>query len=125
MTPEEEEQFKQSSKCWMCEKPFDENKVRDRDHLTGKYRGAACNTGILNQDKSNFVAMFFHNFRGYDCHFEFEDPFNKSTSIGIENSTVSEMYGKQFFSTNKMPKILIQIHPDSSRLLSSSLKKIS
>ena len=55
----EEEQFKQSSECCLCEKPL-EAKVRDHDHLTGKYRGAACNKCKFNcsQDTSNFVLVF-------------------------------------------------------------------
>ena len=48
MTPEEEESFQQPSICWLCEQalrenPLGEDTVRDHDHLTGKYRGAAHN----------------------------------------------------------------------------------
>ena len=43
MTPEEEESFQQSTICWLCENPFGDDTVRDHDHLTGKYRGAAHN----------------------------------------------------------------------------------
>ena len=43
MTPEEEESFQQSTICWLCENPLGEDTVRDHDHLTGKYRGAAHN----------------------------------------------------------------------------------
>ena len=43
MSPEEQEQFEQSTICWICENPFGDaqsassEKVRDHDHLTGKY----------------------------------------------------------------------------------------
>ena len=37
ITPEEEESFQQSKVCWLCENPLGEDKVRDHDHLTGKY----------------------------------------------------------------------------------------
>ena len=47
ITPEEEEQVKQSTECWLCEKPFVDNdhttEVRYHDHLTDKYLGATCN----------------------------------------------------------------------------------
>ena len=61
ITPEEHQSFQQSKVCWLCEQALRENplgedeatheatheatreathKVRDHDHLTGKYRGA-------------------------------------------------------------------------------------
>ena len=57
MTPEEEESFQQSKVCWLCEQalrenPLGEDTVRDHDHLTGKYRGAAHNRCNLNCKKS-------------------------------------------------------------------------
>ena len=49
-------------------------KVRDHDHLTGKYRGPAHNKCNLNcrKEKQMFVPVYFHNFSGYDCHLFFE-----------------------------------------------------
>ena len=52
MTPEDEESFQQSTICWLCENPLDEDTVRDHDHLTGKYRGAAHNRDNLYCKKS-------------------------------------------------------------------------
>ena len=51
MSVEDEERFKSSNKCWICCKLFDigDNKVRDHDHITGKYRGSAhwsCNINL-------------------------------------------------------------------------------
>ena len=43
-------------------------KVRDHDHLTGKFRGAAHNRCNLRMKKSYKIPVFFHNFRGYDSH---------------------------------------------------------
>jgi hypothetical protein len=43
-------------------------KVRDHDHVTGEFRGAAhsyCNLKMRQQAK---IPVFFHNFRGYDSH---------------------------------------------------------
>ena len=75
ITPEEEESFKLAEECWLCEEPFTEDKVRDHDHLTGKYRGAAHNIcNIQSQQRSSsFVPIFFHNFSGYDCHPIFQE----------------------------------------------------
>ena len=39
----EEERFKSSSSCWICDNLFDvgNEKVRDNYHITGKYRDTA------------------------------------------------------------------------------------
>ena len=62
ITPQEEESFQLAEECWFCENPLDDTKVRDHDHLTGKYRGAAHNICIINvkQKSSSFVPIFFH-----------------------------------------------------------------
>ena len=52
ITPEEEESFQFTEECWLCESPLGGDKVRDHDHLTGKYRGAAHNRCNLNCKKS-------------------------------------------------------------------------
>ena len=66
ITPQEEESFQLAEECWLCEIPFDDTKVRDHDHLTGKYRRAAHNICNINckQRSSSFVPIFFHNFSG-------------------------------------------------------------
>ena len=61
ITPEEEESFQQSKVCWLCERELHGDtegalqKVRDHDHLTGKYRGAAHNRCNLNCKKGKFI----------------------------------------------------------------------
>ena len=73
ITPEEEESFQQSKVCWMCENPLGDGeatpeatceatreatqKVRDHDHLTGKYRGAAHNRCNLNCKKREVLLL--------------------------------------------------------------------
>ena len=65
MTPGEEEQFEQSTICWLRENPLGDTqsasgeKIRDHDHLTGKNRGAAHNICNINykQKSSSFVPI--------------------------------------------------------------------
>ena len=121
MSQEEEVQFEQAEECWLCENPLDDTKVRDHDHLTGKYRGAANNICNINckQRSSSFIPIFFHNFSGYDCHLIFEE-------------LLTEAYNQNYNPTI-IPKSLenyvrVQVgclrFLDSYRFLSSSLGKL-
>ena len=69
ITPEEEEQFKQASNCWICGNLLNlKDRVRDHCHFTGRYRGAAHNRCNLQYSKPNNISVFFHNLTGYDSH---------------------------------------------------------
>ena len=131
MSQEEEVQFEQAEECWLCEQPFTEDtalqaellryKVRDHDHLTGKYRGAAHNICYINckQRSSSFVPIFFHNFSGYDCHLIFEELLIQAFEKGYEPKIIPKSMENY---------VSIQVgclrFPDSYRFLSSSLEKL-
>ena len=80
--------------CWLCEKEFKprdlkENPiVKDHCHLTGKVRGLAHNSCILNTRKAHtsFLPILFHNFSGYDCHLIFEKLVNMATKKKSEKN---------------------------------------
>ena len=51
MSVEDERRFQSSNKCWICNNLFtaEDIKVRDHDHITGKYRGSvhwSCNVVV-------------------------------------------------------------------------------
>ena len=51
MSVEDEKRFQSSNKCWICSKSFtnEDKKVRDHDHITGRYRGSPhsdCNINL-------------------------------------------------------------------------------
>ena len=69
--------------CYVCNGPFTTKrteqqsersvvtalaKVRDHDHITGEYRGAAHSKCNLQLRRTYKIPVFFHNFRGYDSH---------------------------------------------------------
>ena len=61
--------------CLFCADPLlvpnFKDSVRDHDHMTGKYRGAAhneCNFKLKLNPKTIRIPVFFHNLKGYDGH---------------------------------------------------------
>ena len=107
--------------CHICHKPFNTNhadKVRDNEHVTGKYRGAAhkwCNIRLRRTCK---IPVFFHNFRGYDSHFitlalkDFE---------GVEIRVIGQ--GMEKYLTLSLGKYLV--FKDSLQFLGSSLATLA
>ena len=73
-TIEDEIDFREAKKCWICGKNFsfmekyEEKVVRDHCHYTGKYRGAAHNSCNLRLRRTKRIPVIFHNFTGYDNH---------------------------------------------------------
>ena len=139
MSEQNEIDFKNSDVCWLCDKMFikclnQENceqynceckKVKDHDHLTGLYRGAAhknCNLQTK-QKKSNFVPVFFHNFSGYDCHLIFEQLINTAIEIGFEKEDI-KIIPKSMENYISL-KIGCLRFLDSYRFLQSSLQKLA
>ena len=61
--------------CLFCAEPLlvsnFKDSVRDHDHMTGKYRGAAhneCNFKLKLNPKTMPIPVFFHNLKNYDGH---------------------------------------------------------
>ena len=73
LTQLQEFMFKEATFCYVCGDAFVNDdrslqKVRDHDHVSGEYRGAAhskCNLKLRQQRK---IPVFLHCFRGYDSH---------------------------------------------------------
>ena len=73
LTRAQEEAFDRATECYLCRHPFTPgerkgDKVRDHDHLTGKFLGAAHNLCNIKRPVVYQIPVFFHNFRGYDSH---------------------------------------------------------
>ena len=69
MTEKTHEEFKNSTKYWICKKGYEEGevKVNDHDHITGKHCGSKhqeCNL--------NLSLIIFQNLQNYDLHHVFQ-----------------------------------------------------
>ena len=74
MTEENEQEFKKTKECHICDKKYTQKDIRVRDHchITGKYRGSAhqeCNLKLRINPKEIKIPVILHNLRGYDSHF--------------------------------------------------------
>ena len=70
MSAKDEKRFQSSNKCWICNKLFveEDNKVRDHDHVTGKYRGSVHWSCNINLKLTIRVPSISHNLKGYGSH---------------------------------------------------------
>ena len=123
ITPAEEQVFQSTQICHICEKVIDNacDKVRDHDHLTGAYRGAAhnvCNLSYTyakdnkNKYQSFIIPVVFHNLRGYDGHILMAEigkykwkrlsciPNNQERYIAVQLGTLRFIDSFQFMSSS-------------------------
>jgi len=101
MTAEDELDFQNSTRCYICEKEYSDrdnyiikkgktieiknHPVRDHCHITGKYRGSAhncCNLQLRIDPEKLKIPIVFHNHKGYDSHFIIKK-LEKNTNISV------------------------------------------
>ena len=70
MTKEDNENFKNSTKCWISDNYYLDNEVKVRGHclITGKYRGSAHSDCTINLTLNRKIPVVFHNLINYDSH---------------------------------------------------------
>ena len=63
MTKKDNEDFKNSTKCWICNHVYVEGnvKVRDHFHITGKYRCSVHRDYNINVNLICKIPITFHN----------------------------------------------------------------
>ena len=68
-TPEMLAAYENATTCYMCDKPFCFDKVKDHDHLSGEYLGAAHNRcNLLRVEVKDRIVGYAHNANAYDTH---------------------------------------------------------
>ena len=118
ITKEDNEDFEDSTKCWICDNSYIDNdvKVKDHFHFNEKYRVSAHRDCNINVKLSHKVSVIFHKLKIYDSYLIMQElgKFNlriNVTSNGFENCM-------SFSINNKFSYI------DSFQFLSSSLDSL-
>ena len=139
MTATDEMNFRDAMQCHICSGILGDDRVRDHDHVNGKYRGAAhnaCNIkytfkkakrtkkrGTEVSDGKKGVRITFrlpviaHNMKGYDSHFILQ--FAGATKLKMGNPIAQTLDKYMTFSIGRC-KFL-----DSMQFLNSSLEKLA
>ena len=85
LTKEDKEDFKNSTKCWICDNNYLDNdvKVRDHCHITEKYRGYAHRDCNINLKLNHKIPVLFHNLENYDSYLIMQVPgiFNLKINV--------------------------------------------
>lgn len=73
LTDDDIKNYTEANCCHICKEKIDVQnvdncKVRDHDHITGKYRGAAHKKCNLTYRFNTKFPVYFHNLKGYDSH---------------------------------------------------------
>ena len=118
MSAEYEERFQLSDKCWICDKLFDaeNNKVKDHCNITGKDRGSAHWSCNVNLKLNRKVSVIFNNLRGYDSHLIMQE-INK---FDIELNVIPNGLEKYTAFTINNNSVFI----DSMQFMNSSLNEL-
>lgn len=111
-----------ADRCYLCDCGFteDNRRVRDHDHLTGFYKGPACNSCNINFKLPKFIPIVFHNLSGYDSHFIIPELGRDKGAIDVLATST-----EKFISfSKKVGKIKLRF-VDSFRFMASSLEKLT
>src|SRR5436190_11816271 len=122
MTEIDEVVFTNSSVCYICQERFNEKvknykKVRDHDHKTGRFRGAAHSICNLQYQTSNKIPVIFHGLKNYDAHLIVQElgKYMNNRQIGVIGKDTEKYIT---FSIDNLQFL------DSYNFLSASLSKL-
>ena len=60
---DDNEDYKTSTKCWVCDNDYVDNDVKVRDHITGKYRDSAHRDSNINLKSYHKIPTVFYNLK--------------------------------------------------------------
>ena len=118
MTIKDNEDFENSTKCWICDNAYlDGNaKIRDHCHINGKYRVSAHRGFNIKVKLNHKISVVFHNLNNHDVRLIMQELGKFSVKINpIPNGLERYM---SFSINNKLSFV------DSFQFLKSSLNSL-
>ena len=98
MAKEDNEDFKNSTKCWICDSDYvDNGKVRDPCHITGKYRGSAHRDSNFNLRLNHKIPIVFHNLKQYDSHLIMQELGKFNFEINVITNRLKKYMNFKFY----------------------------
>ena len=111
MTEENETDFRKATKCYICDRQYQDKDIRVRDHchITGKFRGSAhqdCNLKLQINSEKIKIPVFFHNLKGYDSDFIMQQIGDIAKKHGYTNKRGEECHMSINCIPNNMEKYM-------------------
>ena len=124
---EVERQFQQESICHICKETMStDEKVRDHDHATGIYRGAAHLSCNFQYRPSEWLSIFIHNNTNYDAHIIVKALSHPSVKSQLHDVTVMPISAEKYTTISITTKNGVKIRfVDSLRFLNASLESLA
>ncbi|CAL1268473.1 unnamed protein product [Larinioides sclopetarius] len=123
MTTRDLENFQKVTHCNLCKKWLGKDRVRDHDHITGKYRQALHNKCNLQLKQRKMIPCIFHNLKNYDGHLIMQGLGKlQDHEIGVIPNTMEKYISFSIRRRMENPVTLQFI--DSLQFLNASLQKL-
>ncbi|KAL4112345.1 hypothetical protein QTP88_016154 [Uroleucon formosanum] len=122
-TDEDRQSHVSCNLCNLCKTNFtyDNHKVADHCHISGKYRQALCNVCNLKLQTPKFVPIFFHNLSNYDAHLIVTELGHDTQAINVIPNSEEKYISFSKYITNTFSMRFI----DTFRFMASSLSSLT
>ena len=128
MNAQKRQKYENATQCYISRHAFEEDdpkgpKIRDHDHITGFFLGAAHRQCNLERSICFPIPVFFHNFRGYNAHLivhEFGKRPDREIKVIGQNM---EKYLHKEWGQNMVFRDSLQFLPASLEQLTASFAK--
>ena len=125
-----QEKYHNATRCYICRHELVDGeakgpKVRDHDHITGWFNGAAYRQCNWERPVSFKISVFFHNFRDYDAHHivnKFKIRPDRKIKVIDENT---KKYLQVDWGPNMVLRDSLQFLPASRKPLAASLANVA
>ena len=94
MTKKDNEDFENSTKCWICNNNYiyGDVKVSDHCHISGNYRGSTHRDFDINIKLNHKIPVVFQNLKNYDSHLITQKLGKFNLKINVTPKWIGKLY---------------------------------